>query len=121
MFVRNPAQGDSGISTSSDIYSRYSSLFKYKESAPALNTQRGSFSYKQINDLLEALAPRLRAKGVSQGDFVAIRAALSPESIAAQLAVLCVGGIVIPLDDSEPKVDLKKLGIPGSTVNRVSD
>jgi long-chain acyl-CoA synthetase len=54
-------------------------------------------SYGELNDRANALAASLRRLGVGKGDRVAIFAYHGPEWVVADLAILKLGAIVVPL------------------------
>ena len=61
------------------------------------------YTYRQINDMANALADILRKKGVRRNDIVPIIAKRSYKIIVAQLAVLKAGGAYMPIDPNYPK------------------
>src|SRR5205814_377391 len=69
---------------------------------PAVFTlrKRGSetWSYADLDGCVDRLARGLRHAGVARGDRAAIIADNGPEWIAAALAVIRAGGVVVPLD-----------------------
>lgn len=70
------------------------------QSPDALATQQGTecLSYAALSDRSTALAQGLRAKGVMQGDMVAVCLERSVNRVVAFLAVLQAGGVYLPLD-----------------------
>lgn len=70
-------------------------------------TREGSrlWSYAELARRVERLAQGLAQRGVRPGDPVALLAGTSPESIAASLAVIKAGAVIVPLDvQFAPKV-----------------
>jgi long-chain acyl-CoA synthetase len=69
---------------------------------PAVFTlrKRGSetWSYADLNGCVDQLAHGLRHAGLARGDRAAIIADNGPEWIAAALAIIRAGGVVVPLD-----------------------
>src|SRR5438093_12319012 len=69
---------------------------------PAVFTlrKRGSetWSYADLDGCVDRLARGLRHAGLARGDRAAILADNGPEWIAAALAVIRAGGVVVPLD-----------------------
>ena len=69
---------------------------------PAIFTlrKRGSetWSYADLDGCVDRLARGLRHAGLARGDRAAIIADNGPEWIAAALAVIRAGGVVVPLD-----------------------
>lgn len=58
---------------------------------------RSDWSYSRLADVANRLANGLRKMGVQKGDRVAVIMAPRPESVAAVLAVLGVGAVLLPL------------------------
>jgi long-chain acyl-CoA synthetase len=56
------------------------------------------WTYGELADRVLRLACGLRRAGVDRGDYVALLAANSKEWVAACLAVISAGGVVVPLD-----------------------
>jgi thioester reductase-like protein len=61
------------------------------------------YTYRQINEMANALAHVLRGKGVNRDDIVAIIAKRSYKILVAQLAILKAGGAYLPIDPNYPK------------------
>ena len=59
-------------------------------------------TYAELQERADALARRLRARGVRPGALVAVRAERSVETVTALLGVLGAGGAYLPLDPSYP-------------------
>jgi amino acid adenylation domain-containing protein/thioester reductase-like protein len=60
------------------------------------------YTYRQINEMANAVAHDLRSRGVGRNDIVAIIARRSYKIIAAQLAILKAGGAYMPIDPNYP-------------------
>ncbi|WP_406192999.1 non-ribosomal peptide synthetase [Kitasatospora sp. NBC_01560] len=69
---------------------------------PALLSPYGDLSYRGLDDRVSALADALSAGPVRTGDVVAVEQSPHPDSVAALLAVLRTGGVVLPLDPLLP-------------------
>ncbi|KAF9950728.1 hypothetical protein BGZ72_007664, partial [Mortierella alpina] len=61
-----------------------------------------SFTYLELDALADRLAHKLVHAGAKQGDFVAILLPRSVELVVAQLAVLKVGAVYVPIDPKTP-------------------
>lgn len=70
--------------------------------APAVLWEGGAWDYGELLDRVRRGAARLRARGVGDGDRVALLLPRSPEAVAAVFAVLEAGAVYLPLDPSSP-------------------
>ncbi|MFB8142262.1 amino acid adenylation domain-containing protein [Streptomyces parvus] len=70
--------------------------------AVALVGDRGSVGYRELDMRANALARRLRERGASRGERVALLLSRGPELITALLGVLKSGAAYLPLDPSVP-------------------
>ena len=66
-------------------------------------------SYRELNDLANALAARLRREGVRPGAVVGVVSDRSPELIVALTAVLKCGAAYLPFDQLWPDQRLRDL------------
>ncbi|KAF9957565.1 hypothetical protein BGZ72_001655, partial [Mortierella alpina] len=82
------------------------SLFEQqvKQAPMAIAVEHGdqSITYDELNIRASHLAHQLSAQGISQGDRVATYLERSFELITAQLAILKVGAIYVPIDPKAP-------------------
>ncbi|MEV6395086.1 amino acid adenylation domain-containing protein [Streptomyces sp. NPDC051907] len=67
----------------------------------------GALTYRQLDELSNALAVRLRALGAGPERVVGVHLTRSPELIVALLAVLKSGGAFMPLEPSWPALRLE--------------
>ncbi|MEW1906505.1 amino acid adenylation domain-containing protein [Streptomyces sp. NPDC086147] len=70
--------------------------------SPAVLWEGGVWDYGELLDRVQRGAARLRARGVEDGDRVALLLPRSPQAVAAVLAVLEAGAVYLPLDPSHP-------------------
>ncbi len=70
--------------------------------ACAVIDEKGSLSYAELRDRVDAIAGRLQTLGVGAGDRVIVCLERSKEILVALLAVLELGGTYIPLDPRYP-------------------
>lgn len=70
--------------------------------AVALRFEGESTTYGELNNHANALAQRLRARGVSAGSFVAICMPRSADMVVAMLATLKAGAAYVPMDPAYP-------------------
>lgn len=75
--------------------------------APALMDQTGSLSYGELDRRSDAVARRLRARGVSRGSVVGVLVNRSAAMVVAWLGVLKVGAAYLPLDTAYPDERLR--------------
>ncbi|MCG7206624.1 non-ribosomal peptide synthetase [Streptomyces arenae] len=68
----------------------------------AILSPSGDLSYRELADRVSGLADALAGHGVRPGDVIAVEQSPRPASIAALLAVLRLGGVVLPLDPVLP-------------------
>ena len=68
----------------------------------ALVCGRREWTYLELQARADALAGALQQQGLAPGDVVGLALEASPERIAAVLAVLACGGILLPLDPAYP-------------------
>ncbi len=77
--------------------------------APALLTDRGSWSYATLDRRARRVAAALGARGVAPETPVGVLMARSPEMIAALLGVLMAGAPYLPLDPDYPEARLRDM------------
>ena len=73
----------------------------------ALVSERGSLTYRELNDRAECLASFLRDQGVRVGTYVPLCMDRSIEMIVGMLGVLKAGGAYAPMDPGYPKERLR--------------
>ncbi|HXO19982.1 MAG TPA: amino acid adenylation domain-containing protein [Thermoanaerobaculia bacterium] len=76
--------------------------------AAVLSTDMTEISYRDLDDLAERLAHRLRELGVRPDDHVGVCLERSWEAVVALLAILKAGGCFLPLDSAYPR---ERLGL----------
>jgi len=81
-----------------DLYSRLTRAVRRSPGAPALHADGRSFTHGELARAAAALAPRLAERGLRRGDRVLLLAADSAELVAAQLAALRAGAVLVPLN-----------------------
>lgn len=69
----------------------------------ALVFENQKFTYRELDEMSNSLAYFLRGKGVERGDRVAVLLKRDERVIMAQLAVLKLGAVFIPIDSRYPK------------------
>ena len=86
------ANGDT-TSTSRTLVDIFDNAVKEFADVPAFTFFGKSTTYKEYGALVDRAIAALRAAGVSKGDFVAIVAPNSPQTLIAFYATLCVGAV----------------------------
>ncbi|MFB9349375.1 AMP-binding protein, partial [Streptomyces heliomycini] len=71
--------------------------------APALVCEGHELTYRALDRAADALARRLRSRGVRPGDAVGLFQDRSLDYVVAALAVLKTGGCYVPLDPRQPE------------------
>lgn len=74
-----------------------------EDHAIALKQGDRSLTYRELDDLSEKYAAEFRLRGVGLETRVGVMAVRSPETVAAILAILKVGGTYVPLDTELPE------------------
>nr|QEO74665.1 condensation domain-containing protein [uncultured bacterium] len=75
--------------------------------AVAVRWERESLTYAELNRRADALARRLRARGVGPEALVGVCLRRTPRLVAALLGVLKAGGAYVPLDPAYPSERLR--------------
>jgi acyl-coenzyme A synthetase/AMP-(fatty) acid ligase len=81
-----------------NLYFRTAYLAQYQRSKIAIETAKARLTYGQLDQLARRISSLLRASGVVRGDVVGQRLNDTPAHVAAFLAVMRIGAIVLPLD-----------------------
>ncbi len=89
-----------------ELFERCARLFP---DANAVIHGERAVSYRELNELANALASRLRHAGVRPGSVVGVGSDRSPELIAALTAVLKCGAAYLPFDQLWPDEHLREL------------
>lgn len=79
------------------IGERIQYLAAERPSHSALIDDHGTVSWRELVNLANRIANRLRAKGLKEGDTVALLSENRNEAVALYLGVLVAGGCVVPL------------------------
>jgi amino acid adenylation domain-containing protein/non-ribosomal peptide synthase protein (TIGR01720 family) len=77
--------------------------------AVALDAGQAQLSYRDLDARAAALAEHLTARGIGTEDSVAVLMNRSVPLIVAQLALVRIGGIYVPLDGRAPNERLRKM------------
>jgi pristinamycin I synthase-3/4 len=85
-----------------DVHELFEAQVRRAGSAPAVISGSEVLTYEQLNRRANALAHRLRERGVGPEVIVGVHLRRSPELLVAILAVLKAGGAYLPLDPAYP-------------------
>ncbi len=90
--------------------------------APAIVSDTGTLTYRDLQSHARLLAAALRERGVGPGDRVAILARKSGGFVAAVLATLSCGASYVPLDPDYPSARIAQmLQLSGASIIMVGD
>ncbi|WP_309032385.1 amino acid adenylation domain-containing protein [Streptomyces alfalfae] len=82
-----------------DLFARQA---RQSPDSEALVWSGGRWTFRELRGRVVHAAARLRARGVSEGDIVAVLLDRSPQSVVTTLAVLEAGAVHLPLDPRSP-------------------
>lgn len=89
------------------VPARFAAIAAEHEEKAALVANGRTLTYGELDRLSNRLAHALVARGVGQGDFVALLAGRSVDTLALMLAVLKAGAAYVPLDPAYPEARLE--------------
>ncbi|MBP0605641.1 amino acid adenylation domain-containing protein [Burkholderia sp. CpTa8-5] len=69
---------------------------------PAVISEHGSMSYRELDGRSDAVAAALRARGIGSGSLVPIEASRNAEFIVGILGILKAGATYVPIDERYP-------------------
>lgn len=77
--------------------------------AIAVKTAHQSFSYAQLQQLMDKNISQLMHQGIGKGDRIALALERSPETLVLLLAISRLGGVYVPMDPHSSTEHLKSL------------
>lgn len=89
------------------VYKLFEQQAKRTPDKTALIFTGKSYTYQQLNELSNGLAISMRRLGIQQGDMVAVLLNRDEKVVLAQLAVLKIGAVFIPVDSRYPEDRIK--------------
>lgn len=89
------------------VYELFAEQAKRLPNQTALIFEDKSYTYRQLDELSNGLAVSMRRMGVRQGDMVGVLLNRDEKVVLAQLAVLKLGAIFIPIDNRYPEERIK--------------
>jgi mycobactin peptide synthetase MbtF len=84
------------------VHSRFAQIAAAHPDSPAVSWADGQLTYRELDALADRLAAALRRAGVGGETPVAIMLSRGPSYVAAMLAILKAGGMIVPLDPGMP-------------------
>lgn len=85
------------------VYELFVQQAKHNPDKTALIFAGKSYTYRQLDELSNGLALSMRGLGINHGDMAAVLLNRDEKVILAQLAVLKIGAVFIPIDNRYPK------------------
>lgn len=85
------------------VYELFERQVKRTPDKTALIFAGKSYAYRQLDELSNGLAVSMRGLGIQQGDMVAVLLNRDEKVVLAQLAVLKIGAVFIPIDSRYPE------------------
>lgn len=89
------------------VYELFEQQAKRTPDKTALIFAGKSYTYQQLDELSNGLAVSMRGLGIRQGDMVAVLLNRDEKVVLAQLAVLKIGAVFIPIDSRYPEDRIK--------------
>lgn len=89
------------------VYELFEQQAKRTPDKTALIFADKSYTYQQLDELSNGLAVSMRGLGIRQGDMVAVLLNRDEKVVLAQLAVLKIGAVLIPIDSRYPEDRIK--------------
>ncbi|OBI89705.1 non-ribosomal peptide synthetase [Mycobacterium sp. 1245805.9] len=99
---RDPAAADPLEAPAVAVHTRFAQIAAAQPDSTAVSWEDGRLTYGELDALADRLAAALRRAGVGSETPVAIMLPRSPNYVAAMLAVLKAGGMIVPLDPGMP-------------------
>jgi len=90
-----------------DIATHFEVVAAKFSNSPALVSTTTTLTYQELNNTANALAKRLRERGISAGDIVGFRLQLRKDAIVAMLAIAKCGAVYLPIDSTYPEARCK--------------
>ncbi len=87
---------------SAPVHTRFTDIAAAQPDSVALSWADGQLTYRELDALADRLAAALSSAGVVTETPVAIMLSRGPGYVAAMLAILKVGGMIVPLDPAMP-------------------
>lgn len=89
------------------VYELFERQAKRTPNKTALIFAGKRYTYQQLDELSNGLAVSMRGLGIRQGDMVAVLLNRDEKVVLAQLAVLKIGAVLIPIDSRYPEDRIK--------------
>ncbi len=82
---------------STKIHESFETFANLQPSHPAIVSDQGTLTYAQLNTVANALAQKLKQRGVGEQETIGVLTERSADLPAAFLAILKVGGVYVPM------------------------
>ena len=89
-----------------DLNRRFAAVVATERTRDAVVDEDGTLSFGELDRLSSAWAVALRDAGVARGDFVGVSFNRNHRMIVAQIAVLKLGAVFVPMDAGQPATRL---------------
>jgi mycobactin phenyloxazoline synthetase len=101
--IRDAANSRSVTPSGEALHDGFFRRAEQQPDAPAVFFGSGHLSYAQLRDQALAVAAALRAKGIGNGDTVAVMGPKTAEQVPALLGILAVGAVYLPIGVEQPR------------------
>ena len=102
MLRLSAGDADGAVAPAEDVLTRLASQVDKAPDAPALHGDRGTLSYRQLDEASGRVAAALATHGVRPGDVVAVMMDRTPECVAAVLGIWKAAAGFLPIDRRQP-------------------
>lgn len=82
----------------------FSNIEKYPNNIALIQPEKESITYHELGQRVKSIAAYLQAKGIKKGDYIAVLMPRGINCIIAEIAILAVGGIYIPISIDHPEL-----------------
>ncbi|OBA74491.1 non-ribosomal peptide synthetase [Mycobacterium sp. 1554424.7] len=97
------AAGSPGVATPTvAVHTRFAEIAAAQPDSPAVSWADGWLTYRELDGLADRLAAAVQRAGLAGETPVAILLPRGPNYVAAMLAILKAGGMMVPLDPAMP-------------------
>ncbi|MFD8705748.1 amino acid adenylation domain-containing protein [Kitasatospora sp. NPDC059648] len=106
-MLESPSTTESDPRRGWSLASRFSAVAAASPEATAVRSETGDLRYGELEAAADALAARLRGRGVRRGDRVGVLLERSPRLIVALLGILKAGAAYVAVDPGDPVARLR--------------
>jgi mycobactin peptide synthetase MbtF len=98
----HPTQAADTLEPNGGFHTAFTEIASQRLGSVALSWDGGELTYRELDEAADRLAADLVRRGVRAETPVPIRLRRGPDYVAAMLAVLKAGGVIVPLDPAMP-------------------